>query len=293
MTHTDGGPCFREVPLAAGIHFVATPIGNARDVTLRALDILASADLIAAEDTRTARHLMSLHGIHVRGRPMVAYHDHNGASVRPKLLQAVREGKSVAYASEAGMPLIADPGYQLARAAIAEGLMVTCAPGPSAPLAALTLSGLPSDRFLFAGFPPAAAGARRKWLAGLADVEATVLLFESPKRTARLVAELAEIFGPDRQAAVCRELTKHFEEALRGTLAELAEGLAERELKGEVVLVIDRAPAREIDAGDMEAALREALARLPLKQAAAEVAERFGAKKRDVYQLALALKAEE
>lgn len=178
MTHTDGGPCFREVPLAAGIHFVATPIGNARDVTLRALDILASADLIAAEDTRTARHLMSLHGIHVRGRPMIAYHDHNGAAVRPKLLAAVREGKSVAYASEAGMPLIADPGYQLARAAIAEGLSVTCAPGPSAPLAALTLSGLPSDRFLFAGFPPATAGARRKWLMGLADVEATLLLFE-------------------------------------------------------------------------------------------------------------------
>ena len=293
MTHTDGGPCFREVPLAAGIHFVATPIGNARDVTLRALDILASADLIAAEDTRTARHLMSLRGIHVRGRPMIAYHDHNGAAVRPKLLAAVREGKSVAYASEAGMPLIADPGYQLARAAIAEGLSVTCAPGPSAPLAALTLSGLPSDRFLFAGFPPATAGARRKWLMGLADVEATLLLFESPKRIARLVVELAEVFGPDRRAAICRELTKHFEEALRGTLAELAGVLAEREIKGEIVLVIDRAPEREIDEADMETALREALARLPVKQAATEVAERYGAKKRDVYQLALALKAEE
>ncbi len=290
---TETSTCFREVSLEAGVHFVATPIGNARDITLRALDTLASADVIAAEDTRTTRHLMSLHGVPLRGRPVLAYHDHNGAHVRPKLLAAMREGKSVAYASEAGMPLIADPGYQLARAVIDAGLNVTCAPGPSAPLTALTLSGLPSDRFLFAGFPPAAAGARRKWLAGLSGVEATLLLFDSPKRVGRLVAEAAGILGPDRQAAICRELTKRFEEALRGTLTELAEVLAERQLKGEIVLVIEREQERVIDAGDMEAALRKALAEMPLKQAATDVAERFGAKKRDVYQMALALKAEE
>lgn len=293
MTQTETAACFRETPLEAGLHFVATPIGNARDITLRALDILASADVIAAEDTRTARHLMALHGVPLRGRPVLAYHDHNGASVRPRLIAALREGKSVAYASEAGMPLIADPGYQLARAAIDAGLAVTCAPGPSAPLVALTLSGLPSDRFLFAGFPPAGAGARRTWLAGLAGVEATLLLFESPRRIARLLEEAAEILGPERPAAVCRELTKRFEEVLRGTLGDLAGDLAERQLKGEIVLVIDRAAEKAPDPEDMEAALREALAAMPVKAAAAEVAERFGAKKRDVYQMALALRAEQ
>lgn len=293
MTQTETAACFRETPLEAGLHFVATPIGNARDITLRALDILASADVIAAEDTRTARHLMALHGVPLRGRPVLAYHDHNGASVRPRLIAALREGKSVAYASEAGMPLIADPGYQLARAAIDAGLAVTCAPGPSAPLVALTLSGLPSDRFLFAGFPPAGAGARRTWLAGLAGVEATLLLFESPRRIARLLEEAAEILGPERRAAICRELTKRFEEVLRGTLGDLAGDLAERQLKGEIVLVIDRAAEKAPDPEDMEAALREALAAMPVKAAAAEVAERFGAKKRDVYQMALALRAEQ
>ncbi|MFV0334254.1 MAG: 16S rRNA (cytidine(1402)-2'-O)-methyltransferase [Tropicimonas sp.] len=293
MTQTETAACFRETPLEAGLHFVATPIGNARDITLRALDILASADVIAAEDTRTARHLMALHGVPLRGRPVLAYHDHNGASVRPRLIAALREGKSVAYASEAGMPLIADPGYQLARAAIDAGLAVTCAPGPSAPLVALTLSGLPSDRFLFAGFPPAGAGARRTWLAGLAGVEATLLLFESPRRIARLLEEAAEILGPERRAAICRELTKRFEEILRGTLGDLAGDLAERQLKGEIVLVIDRAAEKAPDPEDMEAALREALAAMPVKAAAAEVAERFGAKKRDVYQMALALRAEQ
>lgn len=292
MTEPEPRDVFREVSLEAGIHFVATPIGNARDITLRALDILASADVIAAEDTRTARHLMEIHGVPLRGRPMVAYHDHNGAQARPKLLAAVRDGKSVAYASEAGMPLVADPGYQLAHAAIETGLHVSCAPGPSAPLAALTLSGLPSDRFLFVGFPPASGGARKKWMAGLAGADATLLLFESPKRVARTLNELAGTLGADRQAALCRELTKRFEEALRGTLGELAERLAAQPVKGEIVLVVDRAGAVRVDDADIEAALRAAMEDVSLKQAAAEVAERFGSKKRDVYQMALALKDE-
>lgn len=293
MTEVAAKTLFRELPLEAGLYFVATPIGNARDITLRALDILASADVIAAEDTRTTRHLMDIHGVPLRGRPMVAYHDHNGAAARPRLIAAMREGKSVAYASEAGMPLVADPGYQLGHAAIEEGLAVTCAPGPSAPLAALALSGLPSDRFLFAGFPPASGGARKKWLAGLAESDATLLLFESPRRIGRLIGEMAESFGPDRQAVICRELTKRFEEALRGTLSELAEILGERQLKGEIVLVVDRAGEKQVDEADMEDALREALDEMPVKQAAAEIATRFGARKRDVYQMALALKENE
>ncbi|NDR55927.1 16S rRNA (cytidine(1402)-2'-O)-methyltransferase [Aliiruegeria sabulilitoris] len=293
MTEVEARTLFRELPLEAGLYFVATPIGNARDITLRALDILASADVIAAEDTRTTRHLMDIHGVPLRGRPMVAYHDHNGASARPRLLAAMAAGKSVAYASEAGMPLVADPGYQLGAAAIEAGLAVTCAPGPSAPLAALALSGLPSDRFLFAGFPPASGGARKKWLAGLAGSDATLLIFESPRRIARLVGEMAEGFGPERQAVICRELTKRFEEALRGTLSELSETLETRQLKGEIVLVVDRAGKQEVNEADLEDALREALDEMPVKQAAAEIAARFGARKRDVYQMALALKGSE
>ncbi|SDJ90214.1 16S rRNA (cytidine(1402)-2'-O)-methyltransferase [Aliiruegeria lutimaris] len=293
MTEVAAKTLFRELPLEAGLYFVATPIGNARDITLRALDILASADVIAAEDTRTTRHLMDIHGVPLRGRPMVAYHDHNGASARPRLIAAMEAGKSVAYASEAGMPLVADPGYQLGAAAIAAGLAVTCAPGPSAPLAALALSGLPSDRFLFAGFPPASGGARKKWLASLAASDATLLIFESPRRIARLVGEMAGSFGPDRRAVICRELTKRFEEALRGTLSELAEMLETRQLKGEIVLVVDRAGETQVDEADMEEALRAALEEMPVKQAAAEIAERFGARKRDVYQFALSLKDSE
>lgn len=293
MTQNQAAQVFREVSLAPGLHFVATPIGNARDITLRALDILASADVIAAEDTRTARHLMELHGVPLRGRPMLAYHDHNGAAMRPRILAALREGRSVAYASEAGMPLVADPGYQLARAVIDAGFPVTCAPGPSAALAALVLSGLPSDRFLFAGFPPAAAGARRTWLEGLASVDATLLIFESPKRIHRMLGESCDAFGKDRRAAVCRELTKRFEEAERGTLGELVERLGDRTIKGEIVLVVDRPAPLEVGAADLEAALVEAMREMSLKEAAAEVAARFGARKRDVYQMALSLKGRE
>lgn len=284
---------FRQVDLAPGFHFVATPIGSARDITLRALDTLASAQVIAAEDTRTTRHLMDLHGIPLAGRPMIAYHDHNGAVQRPKLLAMAREGKSVAYASEAGTPLVADPGYQLARAAIAEGLVVTAVPGPSAVLAALTLSGLPTDRFLFAGFPPAAAGARRRWIADLTEIDATLVLFDSPKRIARFIVELAEGLGGDRPAALCRELTKRFEEAERGTLGELAARAGAMTLKGEMVLVVGRPLVVAVAEEDVEAALRSALDGSPVKQAATEVAARFGQSRRDVYQMALRLKDEE
>ncbi|MBP9184838.1 MAG: 16S rRNA (cytidine(1402)-2'-O)-methyltransferase [Fuscovulum sp.] len=272
-----------------GLHLVSVPIGAARDITLRALDLLAGADVLAAEDTRTLRHLMEIHGIALAGRPLLACHDHNEAQVVPKVLAALRAGKSVAYAPEAGTPLVSDPGFGLARAAAAEGFAVLAAPGASAVLAALAVAGLPSDRFLFAGFPPAAQGERARFLAELAPVRATLVLYESPRRIGRLLAEAAAALGPDRQAAVCRELTKRFEEVSRGTLATLAEGFSGAEPKGEIVLVIDRAAPPEIREADLEALLREALGRLRVKEAAAEVAAKTGVAKRDIYQLALKL----
>ena len=276
-------------PLVPGLHFVSTPIGAARDITLRALDILAMADVLAAEDTRTLRHLMEIHGISVGDRPLVAYHEHNAQAALPRLLRALAEGRSVAYASEAGTPLVSDPGFQLARAAIAEGLPVLAAPGASAVLCAWTVAGLPSDRFLFAGFPPTAAGARTAFLTELAPVQATLVLYESPKRINRLLAELRDTLGAGRQAAVCRELTKRFEEVSRGTLAELAEDFATREVRGEIVVLIDRAPPQTASEADVEAALRQAVTDLSVKDAAAQVAERFGLSRRDVYQMALGL----
>jgi len=274
---------------APGLHFVSTPIGAARDITLRGLDILREADVLAAEDTRTLRHLMDIHGIPLAHRPLVAYHDHNGEAARPRLLAALAEGKSVAYASEAGTPLVADPGFALGRAAIAEGHRVYAAPGPSAVLAALTVSGLPSDRFLFAGFPPNTAQARRKWLREMAEMPATLVFYESPKRVAEMLADLVAEYGPNRQAVVCRELTKRFEEVLRGPLSELAAAMAEGPVKGEIVVLVDRPHERRFGAEDIDAALRERLGEMSVKDAAAEVAEAMNLPRREVYQRALAL----
>jgi 16S rRNA (cytidine1402-2'-O)-methyltransferase len=277
-------------PLSAGLYLVATPIGSARDITLRALDILAAADVLAAEDTRTLRHLMEIHGVPLGDRRMIAYHDHNGAEARPRLLQALAEGRSVAYASEAGTPLIADPGYDLARVAAEAGHLVTAAPGASAVLAALTVAGLPTDRFMFAGFAPPAQAARRSWLGKLAATEATLVLYESPRRIHETLDDLCDIFGGDRRAALCRELTKNFEEVRRGTLAGIRAQIAGAEVKGEVVIVIDRGAGRTTSRQDVIDALRAARADLSLKDAAAVVAEATGWARRDVYQLALGLK---
>lgn len=276
-------------PLAPGLYFVATPIGAARDITLRALDILATAEVLAAEDTRTLRHLMEIHGVALGGRTLLAYHDHNGDAMRPRLIRALAEGKSVAYASDAGTPLVADPGYQLARAAIAAGFPVLAAPGPSAVLAALTVAGLPSDRFLFAGFAPPTAGARARFLAELATVPATLVFYESPKRVGKILGEMVASFGAAREAVVCRELTKRFEEVVRGTLGDLARDFAGRAVKGEVVILVDRGRGGEVDAAAMEAALVVALKGLSVKDAAAQVAANLGLPRRDVYQVALRL----
>ncbi|SHJ21927.1 16S rRNA (cytidine1402-2'-O)-methyltransferase [Palleronia salina] len=278
-------------PPEPGLHLVATPIGTARDITLRALDTLRAADMLLAEDTRTLRKLMEIHGIPLAGRPLWSYHDHNGARVRPKVLEALAEGRSVAFASDAGTPMVADPGFDLARAATEAGHKVTAVPGPSAPLVALSLAGLPTDRFLFAGFLPPAQGARDTALRDLAGVPATLVFFETAKRSLPMLNHCVAILG-DRDAAICRELTKKFEEVRRGRLSDLIAGCEDDPLRGEVVVVIDRA-RDTADAEDVEDAMRRALETMRVKEAANTVAEAFALKKRDAYQLALRLSNEE
>lgn len=271
--------------LAPGLYLVATPIGNARDITLRALDILRAADVIAAEDTRTARRLMELHGIALGDRPLISYNDHNGPERRPVLLRHLAEGRSVALTSDAGTPAVADPGFVLVREAVAAGLPVSAAPGPVAAVTALILSGLPTDRFLFAGFLPVKPGARRAAIAELAQSRATLILYESPRRCAATLADLAAVFGPAGPAALCRELTKRFEDIRRGSLSDLAAGVADNPPKGEVVLVVGRQDAPQ--AVDLDSALDEALSRLSLKDAVAEVSANLSLPRREVYQAAL------
>jgi len=278
----------RREPLDPGLYLVATPIGSARDITLRALDVLASADILAAEDTRTLRHLMSIHGIMSGDRPVISYHDHNGPTVRPKLLAEIETGKSVAFASDAGTPGIADPGFALVREALERGLHVTSAPGASAAVAALSISGLPTDRFLFVGFAPAATGARQRFLKDFASVPATLVLYETPKRVDRLLADALEVLGPDRQVAICRELTKKFEEVRVTPLGTAAEALSDMPRKGEIVVLFDRAVASG-DAASLDTALADALASGSIKDAARDVAEALGLPRREVYQRALAL----
>ena len=275
--------------MAPGLYFLATPIGTARDITLRALDILASAEVIAAEDTRSLRKLMEIHGVPLEGRRILAYHDHSGAGARGQLIAALEAGQSVAYASEAGMPLIADPGYDLGRAAAEAGFPVTVAPGPSAALAALTLAGLPTDAFFFEGFLPNAQGARRSRLEELKPIPGTLIFYESPKRAAASLADMALVLGADRQAALCRELTKKFEEVRRGTLAELAEGASETPPRGEIVILVDRGHSEVVNAADLESDLRMALEAHSVRDAADLVAKMHGQKRREVYQLALQL----
>ena len=276
-------------PLSAGLYFVATPIGSARDITLRALDILASADLIAAEDTRTARKLMEIHGVPLNGRKVVAFHDHSGEGAVDRLVADMAAGKSVAYVSEAGTPLVADPGYELGRAAIAAGVPVTTAPGASAVLAALTVSGLPTDRFAFIGFLPAARQQRETDIAALRDVPFTLVFYESPKRVGEMLASLRDTLGGERQAVVCRELTKRFEETTRGTLDEVATYYANRNIKGELVVLVGRAGATDVADGDVTEALKEAMKTMRVKDAATVVAGALGLPRRQVYQIALGL----
>ena len=279
-----------EVPrLSAGLHIVATPIGNLGDITLRALAALAGADLIACEDTRVTRKLLDRYGI---ATPLAPYHDHNAAQARPALLRRLADGAAIALVSDAGTPLISDPGFKLVRAAHEAGHAVTTLPGASSVLAALTLAGLPTDQFFFAGFLPAKAEARRARIVELARVPGTLVLFESGPRSAATLADLAAGLG-DREAAICRELTKLHEEIRRGGLAALAQSCGDSERRGEFVMVIGPpAAAAQIGADDADALLRQALGRVSLKDAVGEVAEVTGLPRRALYQRALALAKE-
>lgn len=269
-----------------GLYLVATPIGNLGDITLRALEVLAGADVIACEDTRVTRKLAERYGIET---PLTPYHEHNATEARPKLLARLAEGQAVALVSDAGTPLISDPGYKLARDASDAGFAVTALPGASSVLVGLSLSGLPTDRFFFEGFLPPKQVARQKRIAEIATIPATLVLFETGPRVAEALADLAAGLGA-RDAAICRELTKLHEEVRRDTLATLAQDYAQgAETRGEFVIVI----APPIEAGaedaDVDALLRNALERVSVKDAVGEVALATGRPKREVYQRALEL----
>lgn len=275
--------------LTPALYIVATPIGNLGDLTMRARDILATAELVACEDTRVTGKLLTAFGLK---RPLIAYNDHNADKVRPTLLDAVRQGKAVALVSDAGTPLISDPGYKLVRDAAAAGLAVTAAPGPSALLAALVLAGLPTDRFLFAGFLPPKSGARRTALGELAAVPATLVFYESGPRLAASLADMAAVLG-DRPAAVARELTKLFEEVRRDPLSALAAHYTEAgPPKGEIVIVVGAPAELGASADTLDAALRRALQDNSTRDAAALVAGETGLPRKQVYARALELAQE-
>lgn len=281
----------RDRKIDAGLWLVATPIGTARDITLRALDVLAGADVLAAEDTRSLRRLLDIHGIPLAGRHILTYHDHSDSRDREKILRELREGRSVVYASEAGTPLIADPGYQLVQTCAKEGLNVTSAPGVSAVVTALSLAGLPTDRFLFAGFAPSRSAERKRWLTELAATPATLVIYESPRRVREMLADAVQCLG-DRQAAVCRELTKKFEDVRRGTLSSIAASM-DRDPRGEIVVVIDRSRDDAARGMSMEDELRKALQTMRVRDAADAVAAALSLPRRDVYQAALRLAQEQ
>ena len=273
-------------PLPAGLYVVATPIGNLGDITLRALDTLRGADLIACEDTRVTAKLLARYGIQV---PTTAYHDHNAGRVRPRLLARIADGGVVALVSDAGTPLVSDPGYRLVAEARQRGLAVTALPGASALLAALAVAGLPTDRFVFLGFLPSKTAARRTMIERYAAVPASLVIYESAGRLPAMLADLADVLG-DRPAAVCRELTKRFEEVASDPLPALADRYAAAGApKGEIVVVVGPPAERAADADEVDRALTAALRTLSVREAAAAVAYATGARRRDVYQRALAL----
>ena len=279
-------------PLEPALYLVATPIGNLGDITLRALETLAGVDVLACEDTRVTRVLLDRFGI--ASRPF-SYHEHNAEEAGPKLLAALDEGKSVALVSDAGTPLVSDPGFRLAQTAIESGYKVVPIPGPSAPLAALVGSGLPSDAFLFAGFLPAREKGRRDRLAELAAAPATLIFFESPHRIGATLAAAADVLGRKRRACVCRELTKTFEEFRRGTLEQLAAYYGDdRAVKGEIVLVVAPPEAGEAPGAlEVDGLLRDLVATMPAAKAAAEAARLTGIARKDLYQRLLELKDED
>ncbi|ODT89026.1 16S rRNA (cytidine(1402)-2'-O)-methyltransferase [Phenylobacterium sp. SCN 70-31] len=281
-------PTLDDAPPAPGLYVVATPIGNLRDITLRALDVLAQADLVLAEDTRVTAKLLAAFGLSAK---LERHDEHAAERSRPKALAVLADGGRVALVSDAGTPLISDPGYRLVRDAAAAGHAVIPVPGASALVAGLSAAGLPTDRFLFLGFPPPKSAARRTFLAEVAGVRATLAFFEGGSRLKDSLSDMAAVLGADREAVVCREITKLYETFYRGTLAELAADSALDAPRGEIVVLV--APGREAEAtaADVDTALADALSRLKPSDAAAEVARALGLPKRDLYRRAMALKA--
>ncbi|WP_017973343.1 16S rRNA (cytidine(1402)-2'-O)-methyltransferase [Actinopolyspora halophila] len=265
----------------------ATPLGDARDASPRLIEALATADVVAAEDTRRVRALATALDVDPAGR-VLSYYDAVEAAREPALLEALRGGSTVLLVTDAGMPSVSDPGYRLVSACAAEGLHVTCLPGPSAVTTALALSGLPSDRFCFEGFPPRKQGPRKRWLAGLASERRTCVFFEAPHRVAATLVDAAEVLGTDRRAAVCRELTKTYEQVRRGELGELAEWAAEG-VRGEITVVLAGAEIVQADPSEfVEQVERRAASGVRLKDAVAEIAELGGVRKKELYDAVLA-----
>jgi 16S rRNA (cytidine1402-2'-O)-methyltransferase len=296
MTNSSGGSSYTAFgikaeaqSIAPGLHVVATPIGNLGDITFRALRTLAAAKAVLAEDTRVSRRLLAHYGITT---PMIAYHEHNAAEMRPKILARLAAGEALALISDAGTPLVSDPGYKLVEAAIEEGFHVTSLPGPSAVLAALVVSGLPTDRFFFEGFLPPKSSARQERLSALAAIPGTLVFFESPRRVAAMLADAAAILG-NRSAAVARELTKFYETVRRGTLNSLSDSYGSEDTpKGEIVVLIGPPVAAPVDADDdinLDRLLTRHLGTLSIKDAASVVAEETGLPRRRVYARAIAL----
>jgi 16S rRNA (cytidine1402-2'-O)-methyltransferase len=278
----------------AGLSLVATPIGNLGDLSPRALAVLGGVDAVLCEDTRVTGQLLARHGMSV---PLLPLHDHNEAEMVPRLLDRLRAGERLALVSDAGTPLVSDPGYRLVRAAIEAGLPITAIPGPNAAVMALTLSGLPPNPFLFQGFLPPKAGPRAAAIGRLraaerAGLSATVVFFEAPHRLAETLAALAEGLGPDRPAAVARELTKRFEEVRRGSLSALAAHYATAEARGEICIVIGPAPEETTAEADLDSQLRAAMQGASLRDAAAMVAAATGLPRKQVYARALELSRE-
>jgi 16S rRNA (cytidine1402-2'-O)-methyltransferase len=279
-------PPAKDAPLAAGLYVVATPIGNLRDLTFRALDVLTAVDLVLAEDTRVTGKLMAAYGL---SKTLQRYDDHADDAVRAKILAELAKGARIALVSDAGTPLISDPGYRLVRDAVAAGVAVTPLPGASAPMAAMAGAGLPTDRFLFMGFTPPKSGPRRSVFSEVAGVRATLIFYETGPRLADSLADMLAVFGP-REAAVCRELTKLYETFVRGPLDALVADERLQAPKGEIVVLV--APGREVQAteADADQALTEALNRLSPADAAQEVAKALGLPRRELYRRALTLK---
>ncbi|HWE47713.1 MAG TPA: 16S rRNA (cytidine(1402)-2'-O)-methyltransferase [Caulobacteraceae bacterium] len=273
-------------PVEPGLYVVATPIGNLRDITLRALDVLAAADLVLAEDTRVTAKLLSAYSLKKR---VERYDDHTGEQMRPRVIAELRAGACVALVSDAGTPLVSDPGYKLVRSALETGARVHPIPGPSATLAALTLAGLPTDRFLFAGFTPVKSGARRAMFEELRSARATLVFFETGPRLRASLEDMAAVFGA-REAAVTRELTKLYETCVRGDLAALATDPRLDSPKGEIVVVVGPGEDSQASEADADAALSEALTRLGPADAASEVAKALGVPRKTLYRRALELK---